>query len=125
MPKHLSLVLSAVALAVALLGVTPLGEAARQSNIGADASARADVGGYQVVVKSTPSNSVGNKFSGAVCPAGNAVLGGGAQTSPAGAGVPVALNNSYRAGVGWYAGAKETAPTVVEWALSVVAICAN
>ena len=125
MPRHLPLVLSAVALVVALLGVTPLGEAAQQSSTGAGGPMRADVGGYQVVVKSTASNSVGNKFIGAVCPAGKVVLGGGAQTSPAGAGVPVALNNSYRAGVGWYAGAKETAPTAVNWLLSVVAICAN
>ncbi|MET0939226.1 MAG: hypothetical protein ABWY51_08395 [Gaiellaceae bacterium] len=125
MPRHLPLVLSAVALVVALLGVTPLGEAARQSSTGAGGPMRADVGGYQVVVKSTASNSVGNKFIGAVCPAGKVVLGGGAQTSPAGAGVPVALNNSYRAGIGWYGGAKETAPTAVNWLLSVVAICAN
>jgi hypothetical protein len=125
MRRHLPLVLSAAALVVAVLGVTPLGEAAQQSSTGAVGPRRADVGGYQVVVNTTASNSVGSKSIGVSCPAGKVVLGGGAQTSPSGTGVPVALNNSYRAGAGWFAGAKETAPTAVTWFLSVVAICAN
>jgi hypothetical protein len=125
MPRHLPLVLSAVALVVALLGVTPLGEAAQQSGTGAGGAMLADLGGYQVVVNTTASNSVGNKSIGASCPAGKVVLGGGAQTSPAGAGVPVALNNSYRGGNTWNAGARETAPTALKWFLSAVAVCAN
>jgi hypothetical protein len=125
MPRHLPLVLSAAAFVVAVLGVTPLGEAAQQKSTGAGGPMRTDVGGYQVVVNSTASSSVGSKAIGVVCPAGKVVLGGGAQTSPAGTGVPVALNNSYRAGAGWYTGAKETSAYAGNWSLTAVAICAN
>ena len=122
MTKRLPLLLSASALAVALLGSTPLGEAAQR---GVSGPQHAELSGYQVVTNATANTSTSTKFIGVSCPAGKVVLGGGAQTSPAGAGVPIALNNSYRAGISWQAGARETSPYAGSWILNVVAICAN
>ncbi len=117
MKQRLPIVLSAAALAVAVLGAAPLVRGAGRQG--------GPVHEVQVVEATSPLSSETFRTVGVKCPPGKDVIGGGAVPIASRApGFPVYLRYSFPDGDVWRAQAQEATAFAGKWQLKAIAVCA-